>query len=518
MAFEDLFALPTLPEIKESILDIAEGAGLPARSWVLGRPSERWIEITARVIDRFISIPIAQAARMMFLELATDPGDPGDLSADQTPRPGWLSALGVGWYGVTRGGQTRPTGFVTITNIGPTPTLPISPFDLTFERATVSPLDGGKPTYRNTADATIYSGIGGTLVLAAGASATIPIQGEQIGTYGNATAAQINIVQTQSFGALTCSNSTPVLGSDREEKDAYIARCRDAAAALSLAGPGAKYRYAANTNRDGTPLQRFDGSGPVGITRVYVSAESATGKVTVFYADPDGPSDATDVSSANANITGVVLGVISEPIGVVPDAVTILPTVTDPNTGGPGGAAAIAVNISIVGTAKVKARPGVTGADLIVLAQEAIRTRLSTVTFPALPIGGLDQVLGAGSVYRQDLADEVYDSFDGIYRVELTSPAATTAIAEGRVPVLVSPPAITGAVSQAGLIKITAVAHGLTTGNVVQIYGVLGTVEANGTWTITVVDPNSFTLDGSTFTNAYTGGGTLSRIILTVAA
>jgi hypothetical protein len=50
----------------------------------------------------------------------------------------------------------------------------------------------------------------------------------------------------------------------------------------------------------------------------------------------------------------------------------------------------------------------------------------------------------------------------------------------------------------------------------VQIYGVLGTVEANGTWTITFTGANTFTLNGSTFTNAWTSGGIISRIIITV--
>lgn len=57
-------------------------------------------------------------------------------------------------------------------------------------------------------------------------------------------------------------------------------------------------------------------------------------------------------------------------------------------------------------------------------------------------------------------------------------------------------------------IQITTVdEHHLVTGDVVTITGVVGTTEANGTWAVTLVDTTNFTLDGSSFSNAYTSGG-----------
>ena len=50
-------------------------------------------------------------------------------------------------------------------------------------------------------------------------------------------------------------------------------------------------------------------------------------------------------------------------------------------------------------------------------------------------------------------------------------------------------------------------AHGLATGNVVSISGVLGCTAANGTWTVTVTDSTHFTLNGSSGNGAYTSGG-----------
>lgn len=70
---------------------------------------------------------------------------------------------------------------------------------------------------------------------------------------------------------------------------------------------------------------------------------------------------------------------------------------------------------------------------------------------------------------------------------------------------------VTNAVDNgSGLIRITTAAnHGLTTGNKVFIKDVVGTTEANGLWTVTVVSPTEIDLDSSTFTNAYVSGGSV---------
>lgn len=68
---------------------------------------------------------------------------------------------------------------------------------------------------------------------------------------------------------------------------------------------------------------------------------------------------------------------------------------------------------------------------------------------------------------------------------------------------------VSGAANSGGLIEITTSwRHGLNTGAEVIISGVTGTTEANGIIrTITVTANDKFTLDGSTFTNAYVSGG-----------
>ena len=66
---------------------------------------------------------------------------------------------------------------------------------------------------------------------------------------------------------------------------------------------------------------------------------------------------------------------------------------------------------------------------------------------------------------------------------------------------------VTGA-SNATPIVITATAHGFQTGMRITVSGVLGNTAANGTFIITKVDADTFSLDGSTGNGAYTSGGT----------
>jgi hypothetical protein len=70
---------------------------------------------------------------------------------------------------------------------------------------------------------------------------------------------------------------------------------------------------------------------------------------------------------------------------------------------------------------------------------------------------------------------------------------------------------ITGAVALTGLVKLTATAHGYSTGNVVLNTGIVGTTEGNGLFSITVIDANNFTIP-VTFVNAYTSGGTAQLV------
>jgi hypothetical protein len=71
-------------------------------------------------------------------------------------------------------------------------------------------------------------------------------------------------------------------------------------------------------------------------------------------------------------------------------------------------------------------------------------------------------------------------------------------------------PYLTGTITNAtntSPIVVTSAAHGLTSGARVVITGVGGNTNANATWTVNVVDANTFNLIGSSGNSAYTSGG-----------
>lgn len=64
---------------------------------------------------------------------------------------------------------------------------------------------------------------------------------------------------------------------------------------------------------------------------------------------------------------------------------------------------------------------------------------------------------------------------------------------------------IIGTANNGGEVEIeTTSAHGFLTGYTIIIMNVIGTIEANGSWVITFVDPTHFTLNGSIYVNPWT--------------
>lgn len=441
-ATQALLTLVTLPsgeatnatdpsDARVAIVAIAKAAGLPADGFVPGDPAERTIETMARAMGAWGRLP-QQAVKAVFFALSTDPGDVDDYgkpdqSPDQTPRPGFLSAYGASFAGVERGGQTVATSLVTIRNAGTTATAPFTAGALTLEATGESRSDGGTPTYVTTDDPSIYVGIGGTLVLAPGASAIgVPVRAVQIGIYGSALANGINLVVTQSYGNLVVTASTVAVGAEREERKDYISRCLLAPDKIAPGGPQKAYRFAMNTARDGTVLQDYDDSGPTGIVAAQVTTDSPTGLVNAYFADKLGGAAANEVRSANDNIQGIVDGVITDPLGVVPDCVTYT------------GVAAINTAVNITYSARILAAyvPGgatagtyTTGGSppaQVLALFNSILAALQTF-LPSLGPGGMEQdASGNGKVYTGDIQDTIKDSTSGLYAAAVTVPGTTT--------------------------------------------------------------------------------------------
>lgn len=74
---------------------------------------------------------------------------------------------------------------------------------------------------------------------------------------------------------------------------------------------------------------------------------------------------------------------------------------------------------------------------------------------------------------------------------------------------------ITGASFTAPIV-ITSNGHGLATGGIVKVSNVAGNTSANGTWIVTVINANTFSLDGSSGNATYTGSGTWVAGISTI--
>jgi len=78
---------------------------------------------------------------------------------------------------------------------------------------------------------------------------------------------------------------------------------------------------------------------------------------------------------------------------------------------------------------------------------------------------------------------------------------------------LVANGTITAMTGVNALIQCTVTAHGLETGDIVQISGVASPAGgANGQWVVTKVDANNFTLNNSLGTGTWASGGTVVHI------
>jgi hypothetical protein len=70
---------------------------------------------------------------------------------------------------------------------------------------------------------------------------------------------------------------------------------------------------------------------------------------------------------------------------------------------------------------------------------------------------------------------------------------------------------VTGAAANGTAIRLTVNStSGIAAGDVVAVAGILGTTEANGSWPVAVGDATHLDLIGSSFVNAYAGGGTVT--------
>lgn len=406
--WSDLLAPITVSGIRTMIIGYAQSAGLAITNWAVGGVGQQILEAVDQTVANTTQVISYVVRSYASLDTATDPGDPDpydSANVDRTPAAGGLSHLGENNYGTTRRDESFATGTWTFDNSAGTVPRTFGPGSLVLTWTLVSP-PSPAPTYTNTGDTTIYTNADGTVTVPAGSTLDIPIQADEAGTGSSAPAGGITL--TTSLVNVTGTNAAAVVGSARESATAYRARCRQAPARTSLGAPPATIAYLATTNLDGTPLQNSNGD-DVTINRVYVSDSSSTGIANAYFASPTGVPLPADVIAANENIQI--------------DAYAVFDCVTYT------GFACTAHAISVVGTCKIKAGAGVVSATV----RQAIVDAL-TLAFSEFPIGGVDQVSGAGVIYTSDLQAIAATAYPGLYAVVVTTPAgASTALAEGEV-------------------------------------------------------------------------------------
>lgn len=410
--FTDAIAGLNLSQVRATVLGYCQAAGLKITNWRVIGVGKQMFEAFVGASQAYVSSQSAIVRGFASLETSTDPGDVDayDPNNQNLPaEPGFLSAMGANLFGTEREAASFATGFATFVNNG-TGARILSPGGVIWTWTGGTP-PSPPPTYINTNDPSIY--VDGTVTVPAGTSIDLPLRCQVIGAIGSAPAGTLSLTTT--LVGCTSTNANAVVGNDREDAATYRTNCRQSSARLSLGGPSDAYAYLAVKNLDGTVLLN-DSVPPVptSITRVQVTQDSSTGIVNAYYASGSGAAIADDISAAVRNTKFDALA--------VPDAITFT------------GFAATPTTIHVIGTARIKARIGITAQAVA----EGIVASL-VANAKTIPVGGVDQIANAGVVYTGDLEAFARQGYAGLYDVIITTPAGlSTAIAEGHVAVIQS--------------------------------------------------------------------------------
>ncbi len=426
----DFFSPEVMTATRARIVGYAKAAGLILTNFIKGSVPEQVLEAMTQTANTAAAIASAVIRGRSSLDSSTDPGDPDPYNpgrVNETPGPGYLSEYGAGMYGTPRIGDDFANGTMTITN-GSGSAIYIAPETVTFAKT----LDAAV-TYRNEADASIYTNPDGTATIAAGDTLDVPLVCEIQGTDGNAGAGAVELVTTLGT-SVTATNAAVIVAQEREAADPYRARCRTAAALLSLNGPADAYRFIClgaykdeDDNifffppfGDGTTAIGVDADGnfaifpnargtSIGITGVYVAEDNTDGTVDVWLRSAAGDPGAQALTDITALLDEVYL----------------------PQCNQISYHRATNVTFDITAAIRVRAGAGITTAIIEDGADEALAE-----AFQSWDIGGFDRTLGSGTIYKEEIGSTINGSHRNIYRVDVTVPAGNTALALGEVAVL----------------------------------------------------------------------------------
>lgn len=368
LSISDLVSVETQAQVFATFIDIATSIGLDTTAWQSGGPIRSALAVAAQKLADYTQVR-SLLAGMGLLDLSS-----GD----------WLTLWASSMFGVTRVPAVAATGLVTLTNTG----------------ASVGPLAPGALIVAHSVTGATYVNTG-TLTIAPGTNANVPIAAVAVGAGSNAAPGYITQMVSSIVG-VTVTNPASVLGSDAESDDALKLRCRQQQAATSPAGPSDAYAYVAKT-----PSYSATSSA---ITRVSPALNIVNGLVTQYLATANGAPSGGDVTIVQAAFDQWV-----EPMGFLATA-----------------AAAANLTINVTATVALSAK-GTT--RTVAQIQSDAATALS-VYFASLPIGGFVVPPATGLVYQDAIRSVIRDSTPGVITVTLSAPSADVAIATNQVPVL----------------------------------------------------------------------------------
>lgn len=300
-------------------------------------------------------------------------------------------------YGLPARAADYATTTVTITNTSGGLYGPFAAGELRFVNSATDP----KTIYVNVNEVTIEIGPAWT-------STPIDVIALEPGSDSDAATGDINALETPLEG-VTVTNPQPAFGQDEETAESINTRIDAKIGAINIAGTDSSYESIALSGIDGGGgCIRGDGS-RVTVTRTAIVRDDATGTVTLYVADDDGPLAGADLTTVEGEVQAF--------------GEWVCMTVIVSNV--------VAVPINVTYTIEIDRRTTATDDEV----QDDIEQSL-IAAFRASKIGGW-----SGVIPRDYIREALAAGRDGTVtwrtiKVTLTAPAGDTAIAAGQVATL----------------------------------------------------------------------------------
>lgn len=374
-----LLVQETKAAIYETAIGVAQAVGLPVSTWQAGDPTRSMYHLESEILSTLEDVVVG-FIRSGFLDYAAEAA-----AADPKGRA-WLNINAKQTFNVDVPEATFATVRIVLTNNGGGNYPEIEVGDIIVK----NPISG--KTYTNTEAGSLASGPGTTLPL--------DFVADEAGSDSSAGGGEINEVVAGPLG-VTCSNPLAAVGNDEQDPATTVQQCRDKLGSLSPNGPKEAYTYVARN-----PAL----TGTTAVTRARAYGSSETGDVVLYLAGPSG-----GVAEPDRVLVEAAVLKWATPICITP---TVL------------AATNVAVNVKY--SLWIYKSCNKTADEVKADVQAALAQMLAT-----REIGGdIIPPSATGSLYHSLIESTIRETFAQTFRVEVTSPAADTPIANGQVATL----------------------------------------------------------------------------------